>query len=179
MSEVLLSPNESVTFWRPQDVVDLGFAIPILVKSGIDQRGKWPSGTFPSWGEIHSELGASRSAFLKVKKNREKGLTYINLLTGRFVIFATCSVSNKNGQLWVWLNKVGIEYASNRQRCEFARQGVHIMHEGIFFVSPDVFRTRFEERGSVYRSRTYLYRLMDACNQDIDDEDDGGYLAGC
>ncbi|WP_224961235.1 AAA domain-containing protein [Geomonas subterranea] len=176
MSEALLSPKEMVPFWRPQDVVDLGFSIPILVKSGVDQRGKWPGGAFPPWGEIHRELAASRAAFLKVKQNRQKGLTFITLLTGRFVISATCSVSDKSGQLWMWLNKVGIEYASNRRRSDFARQAVHITHDGIFFVSPDEFRTRFEERGSVYRSRDYLHRLMEACNHDLDEDDDGGYL---
>jgi len=172
MSEALLKPEGSVPFWRPQDVVDLGFAIPILAKTGIDQRGKWPGGSFPDWSEINRELGVSRAAFLQVKQNKQRGLTYFKLLTGRFVVSATASISDKSGKLMVWLNKVGIEYASNRLRSQMAVQAVHVQHEGIFFVSPDEFRTRYEERNSAYRSANYLRTMMDACNQAGDGDDD-------
>jgi len=96
MSQVLLSTNESVPFWRPQDIIDINCAIPILVKNSVDQRGKWPGGFFPHWSEIARELSASRAAFLKVKKNKQKRLTFITLLTGRFIISATISVKEQS-----------------------------------------------------------------------------------
>lgn len=171
MSEELIRPSSSVPFWRPQDIVDLGFAIPILASPGVDRRGRWPGDRFPDWSEINRELGASRAAFLTANHNRERDRIFLTILTGRFVVKATCSVHQKSGQLLAFLNKVGIEYASNKMRSQMAAKAVHVRHEGIFFPTADEFRTRFEERNSVYKE-TYLHRMAAACNQDIDPDED-------
>lgn len=157
----LIPTTGTLKFWRPQDIVQLSFVIPIIRGEDYDQRTEWPGGNFPSWSEIKAELSASKSAYVSIKPMDGGGGHFLNFLVGRYMIQTVCK-RNQSGQgtLRVNLTKSGIKFANNSMRRTMLVQGVRIEHRGIALTTFDAFFRDFTDRDSVYSSGRFATELV-------------------
>lgn len=155
--------EQSISFWRDEDIVRLDHEIYFLFKSDVDPRGRFIN-TPPAISVILRELSINKMSYITLSDR--DGVTHVNILAGRLVVLGTLR-KNNDDNFRLWLNKRnGVSFADNKTRARIISTGIRTAHLGIQLVTGTKLAER-EQDDSFIKKGGYaeaLYRLKDKIN---------------